>query len=67
MICQEGDQYVLRDLSSRNGTWVAGQRTALAPLDHNDEIVAGRTTFRFCETRPEPATGPTGTVILSRH
>ena len=66
MICLEGSEYVLRDLSSRNGTWVAGERTAQIALKHNDQIVAGRTTFRFCDQALEPSTGPNGTLILAR-
>src|SRR5262249_6304044 len=66
MICREGEDYVLRDLSSRNGTWVSGERTALVKLRHNDCIVAGRTSFRFCEPSLQSATGPNGTAVLPR-
>jgi len=65
MISPEGEAYVLRDLSSRNGTWVAGERTTLAKLRHNDLIVAGKTSFRFSEPRLQPDAGPHGTEILS--
>ena len=70
MIARDGEDYLLRDLSSRNGTWVHGHRTSAARLHHNDCILAGRTLFRFCEAR-EPAPlaselpkGPHGTVVL---
>lgn len=70
MIVREGDEYVLKDLSSRNGTWVHGHRALAAKLHDNDCILAGRTLFRFCEDRsaeadaPHFLTGPHGTEIL---
>ena len=70
MIAREGEDYLIRDLSSRNGTWVHGHRASAARLHHNDCILAGRTLFRFCETRepaplaPELLKGPHGTVVL---
>jgi len=71
MIAREGEEYLVRDLSSRNGTWVHGHRAAVARLRHNDCILAGNTLFRFCQDR-EAATvasqfssGPHGTEILS--
>jgi pSer/pThr/pTyr-binding forkhead associated (FHA) protein len=70
MIEREGAQYVLKDLSSRNGTWVHGHRASAARLHHNDCILAGRTLFRFCEPReaapltPQLLTGPHGTQVL---
>jgi pSer/pThr/pTyr-binding forkhead associated (FHA) protein len=70
MIARENEDYVLKDLSSRNGTWVEGARAAVAPLRHNDAILAGRSEFRFREdavfpdmTFP-PRTGPHDTVII---
>jgi pSer/pThr/pTyr-binding forkhead associated (FHA) protein len=70
MVAREGTEYVIRDLSSRNGTWVHGHRTLTARLHHDDCILAGNTLFRFCEERAEtspalqPETGPHGTRIL---
>lgn len=70
MIARENEQYVLKDLSSRNGTWVEGERAVAVTLNHNDAILAGRTEFRFCEravspdTQFPPRTGPHDTVIL---
>ena len=70
MIVREGEQYLVRDLSSRNGTWVHGHRASAARLHHNDCILAGHTLFRFCEDRVEPTVapqliiGPHGTEIL---
>ena len=70
MIAREGDEFVIKDLSSRNGTWVHGHRALTAKLHHNDCILAGQTLFRFCEeqdalapARPG-ASSPHGTEIL---
>ncbi len=38
---------VLRDLDSRNGTYVNGQRVATAPLREGDKIQIGYTIFKF--------------------
>jgi pSer/pThr/pTyr-binding forkhead associated (FHA) protein len=71
MIVREGADYLIRDLSSRNGTWVHGYRALTVRLQHNDCILAGRTLFRFCEERAaispalQPVSGPHGTKILS--
>jgi len=71
MIVREGAEYLIKDLSSRNGTWVHGHRALIARLQHNDCILAGRTLFRFCEEQAEvspalqPAFGPHGTRIIS--
>jgi pSer/pThr/pTyr-binding forkhead associated (FHA) protein len=69
-IVREGEDYLVKDLSSRNGTWVHGHRAAAARLRHNDCILAGRTIFRFCEekaaaTAPlQPTRGPHNTEVL---
>ena len=72
MVARHGDGYLLKDLSSRNGTWVDGERVMATYLDHGDPIIAGRTQFRFSE-QPVPAdmifkpeTGPHGTVVVPR-
>ena len=71
MILREGGEYLLKDLSSRNGTWVHGHRAFTARLCDNDCILAGRTLFRFCDERShtspalQPLLGPHGTEILS--
>ncbi len=70
MIVREGADYLVKDLSSRNGTWVHGHRALTARLRHNDCILAGHTLFRFCEERAavspalQPETGPHGTRVL---
>ena len=69
MIVRESAEYLVRDLSSRNGTWVHGHRAAAARLRHNDCILAGQTLFRFCEdgaaapNPPQLLRGPNGTEI----
>jgi pSer/pThr/pTyr-binding forkhead associated (FHA) protein len=71
LILHEGDDYVIKDLNSRNGTWVDGRRVFSKKLYHNDCILAGRTRFLFAERpaasamSPEPQMGPHGTVMLS--
>ncbi len=69
MILREGTDYLIRDLNSRNGTWVHGHRAVTARLHDDDCILAGNTLFRFCEERAEapllqPVVGPHGTRIL---
>ena len=71
LIVREREEYVIKDLSSRNGTWVHGVRALTARLRDSDCILAGRSLFRFSEDHalPTPAlpgvTGPHGTKILS--
>jgi pSer/pThr/pTyr-binding forkhead associated (FHA) protein len=50
MIVREGQNYLLKDLDSQNGTWVAGKRARATTLRHNDCIAAGRTLFLFSES-----------------
>jgi pSer/pThr/pTyr-binding forkhead associated (FHA) protein len=70
LITREGQDYVLRDLNSRNGTWVDGRRILAEKLHHNDCFQAGRTRFLFAELPADVATphdhlkGPHGTVII---
>jgi pSer/pThr/pTyr-binding forkhead associated (FHA) protein len=72
LIERAGDGYVIRDLNSRNGTWIHGCRIFAERLRHNDRIRAGNTQFRFADragaagvaVRPEE--GPHGTRIISR-
>ena len=69
LIAREGEDYVIKDLNSRNGTWVAGRRVFAEKLHHNDSILAGRTLFLFADppvtstTAGQPPTGPHGTVM----
>ncbi len=69
-IHRESDGYWIRDLSSRNGTWVDGNRALITRLQDNDRILAGTTQFRFsersiAEINGKPAArGPHDTVII---
>jgi two-component system, NtrC family, sensor kinase len=71
LILREGDGYVIKDLNSRNGTWVEGRRVVTEKLHDRDCILAGRTLFLFADRLAESAaaahtfTGPHGTVMLS--
>jgi pSer/pThr/pTyr-binding forkhead associated (FHA) protein len=70
LIVREGEDYILKDLNSRNGTWVDGRRVLAEKLHHNYRIQAGRTQFIFAELPVETATvcklmtGPHGTIIV---
>jgi pSer/pThr/pTyr-binding forkhead associated (FHA) protein len=69
-IVYEGGEYLIRDLFSRNGTWVDGDRQADAILHEGDSIQAGGTRFRFCEqilrndVTLRRLTGPYDTVVI---
>ena len=56
-------RYILQDLGSRNGTYVAGQRVERFDLADGDELVLGTVRFRFREHR-EPSS-MTSSVKLS--
>jgi pSer/pThr/pTyr-binding forkhead associated (FHA) protein len=64
MVLREGADYLIKDLSLRNGTRVHGHRAVTARLSHNDCILAGHTLFRFCEERAavSPALQPGATA-----
>ena len=57
VIVRDGQNYLLKDLDSQNGTWVAGKRARATKLRHNDCIAAGRTLFLFSEGSFPPRTG----------
>jgi pSer/pThr/pTyr-binding forkhead associated (FHA) protein len=42
-----GDEWVVLDLGSTNGTMVNGRKIAEAPLGHGDRLTLGRTVLRF--------------------
>jgi adenylate cyclase len=63
-IVRDGEDYVIKDLNSRNGTWVEGRRVFAERLRHNDRILAGRTEFVFADPPVVPMSGPHGTQIL---
>jgi diguanylate cyclase (GGDEF)-like protein len=50
-IIKQGDDFIVEDLSSRNGTFVAGKRVTRAKLDHDGWLQFGpRVSFRFSMT-----------------
>ncbi|HYJ08470.1 MAG TPA: GGDEF domain-containing protein [Polyangiaceae bacterium] len=50
-IIKQGDEFIVEDLSSRNGTFVAGKRVTRATLDHDGWLQFGpRVSFRFSLT-----------------
>jgi len=56
-ILVEGDQVVLEDLTSKNGTFVRGQRiSAPTPLVDGDVFRLGRVEVRLRAVRPDEAT-----------
>jgi pSer/pThr/pTyr-binding forkhead associated (FHA) protein len=71
LIVRNGGGYVIKDLNSRNGTWVEGQRVLTQKLHHNDCILAGSTRFIFVDpsaaecSLAKEHTGPNGTQIVS--
>ncbi len=70
LISRQGNDFVIKDLNSRNGTWLAGRRVLAERLKDNDCILAGRTLFRFTDHPAlsarlrEPRMGPHGTVMM---
>ncbi|HOX56084.1 MAG TPA: FHA domain-containing protein [Candidatus Paceibacterota bacterium] len=71
LIERAGEDYFIKDLNSRNGTWVGGYRVFEEKLRHNDWIMAGHTLFLFADPPSESTEvqnapfGPHGTVVLT--
>ena len=64
-IVREGNQYVLIDNGSANGTFVAQQRVTKATLNHDDIIGFGNVTLHF--ENPLPITSyPTGQLSVGK-
>ena len=59
-IWQEGENFLIKDLNSQNGTWVEGKLAQGLQLHHNDCILAGRTLFLFSLHPPSSAAARTG-------
>ncbi len=47
---KKGTQYVLKDLKSRNGTFLNGEQILEAPLKAYDEIQVGNSVFKYRES-----------------
>jgi hypothetical protein len=66
VLTRDGDDVVVRDLGSRNGTWINGKRVASGRLRPGDEMAIGNVFYRLCgsptydrtlaELPPEPDT-----------
>ena len=56
LIWREGEDFLIKDLNSQNGTWVDGQRAQMTKLRHDVCILAGRTLFMFSEHLPAVGT-----------
>src|SRR3954467_384714 len=55
LIEQRGEQFVLRDLGSLNGTYINGERVrGEGPLKHGDEIALGATRARYDDGSGRP-------------
>ena len=59
VLIRDGEQYAIRDLDSRNGTFVNGVAIKQASLQHGDQISAGDSVFLFLlqEDGEEPSSG----------
>lgn len=52
-----GDKYFLKDLDSRNGTFVNDEQISLEMLNPGDKLRIGQTEFAFEESSPDEAKG----------
>jgi serine/threonine-protein kinase len=52
MVEARGDRFVLRDLDSKNGTFVGEMRVKEVEIHHGSEFQIGSTRFRLLVTRP---------------
>ena len=70
LIQREGDNILIKDLNSQNGTWVDGQRVQGTKLSHDVCIAAGRTLFMFSEhplsasSTHQPLGAPQDTAVV---
>ncbi|HSZ62012.1 MAG TPA: FHA domain-containing protein [Terriglobales bacterium] len=60
-VSAEGDQYVIEDVESFNGTYVNGQRISKVVLKHGDNVTIGKHTIEFRDEVRQIAT-PYGIV-----
>jgi hypothetical protein len=55
LLRRDGEKYVAEDLKTANGTFVNGEGIRSKVLAPNDRIQIGEWTFRFCQSRDNPA------------
>ncbi len=72
MISREGNYYV-KDMDSRNGTFINGEKVTISRVDHHDRITFGNQTFLFLKKSGERGRQATdhiidanSTIVLSR-
>jgi serine/threonine protein kinase/uncharacterized Tic20 family protein len=64
---RQGPQYVLRDLRSRNGTYLNGQRVSGSVVLHpGDQVRVGQTSFAFVLQSPQAASAGVAVVQAGR-
>jgi predicted component of type VI protein secretion system len=56
-VVREGDQVVLEDLSSTNGTFVNGRAVTRHVLQHGDEVLVGKHELVFDRSGAAPSSG----------
>ena len=61
-IVKEAGQYLIEDLNSTNGTFVAQKRVSRCALRNNDVITVGKHTLKFLSEEPETAESDDATV-----
>ncbi len=64
MIRREGEQYLIRDLGSRNGTLVNGRPVTECVLQHGDKITVSECLFMFATDQP---TDPPRAEVTESH
>ena len=55
LLRRDGEKYIAEDLKTANGTFVNGEGIRSRILAPNDRIQIGEWTFRFCQSRDNPA------------
>ncbi len=63
-LSQEGDEYVLTDLNSKNGTFLNNRRIQRTAVQDGDQIRCGEVVLGFQTTRREPAQLETDSLPL---
>jgi pSer/pThr/pTyr-binding forkhead associated (FHA) protein len=66
LVTNEGTEFCLIDLHSRNGTWVNGERVSAHKLQSHEIITAGDSMFYFSDV-PIAAIVLPGTIALPKN